>query len=102
MIAAWIASAVLFAALLPGLPYGYFQILRWVVCACALFGVRRAMEKEHHSWTTLLAATAVLFNPILPIHLSREIWIPIDLGVGIMFLCATGLYRKKREGCVSS
>ena len=46
MYAPWIAAAFLFIALVPDLPYGYYQILRWVVCACSCFGAFIAMERE--------------------------------------------------------
>jgi len=28
---------------------------------------------------------AALFNPLIPVHLSKEIWLPIDVLVGIYF-----------------
>jgi len=96
MYAPWIAAAFLFVAMVPDLPYGYYQILRWVVCACACFGAFVGMEKERHGWMGTFAVIAVLFNPILPIHLSRELWQPIDVIAGIVFLCSLGLFRKTR------
>jgi hypothetical protein len=55
------------------------------------------MEKERHGWMGTFAVIAVLFNPILPIHLSRELWQPIDVISGIVFLCSLGLFRKTKE-----
>lgn len=97
MYAPWIASVFLFIALVPDLPYGYYQILRWIVCACACFTAYVGMEKEIHGWMGIFAVIAVLFNPILPIHLPREVWQPIDVVVGIIFLCSLGLFRKQKE-----
>lgn len=97
MYAPWIAAASLFIALVPDLPYGYYQILRWVVCACACFGGFIGMEKERHGWLGTFVVVAILFNPILPIHLSREIWQPIDAVVGIIFLCSLGLFNQQSD-----
>ena len=93
----WIAAAFLFIALVPDLPYGYYQILRWVVCAAACFSAYSGMVKERHGWMGIFAVIAVLFNPIFPIHLTREVWQPIDVIVGIIFLCSLGLYRKQKD-----
>ena len=34
----------------------------------------------------LFGFIAVLFNPLIPIHLSREIWQPVDIVCGILFM----------------
>jgi len=28
---------------------------------------------------------ALLFNPLIPVYLTREIWAPIDLGLAVLF-----------------
>ena len=57
--------------------------------AASCFGAFTALEKEKMGWMWTFIVTAVLFNPILPIHLSRNIWQPVDLVGGIVFLCST-------------
>ena len=36
-------------------------------------------------WAVVLGTIAVLFNPIIPIHLSREIWLPINAVAAAIF-----------------
>ena len=69
-------------------PYGFYQILRWVVCAAAvLVGIRAYSLKV--GWPLwVFGVVAILFNPLQPIHLSRNTWRPIDAVVGILFLVA--------------
>lgn len=67
-------------------PYGYFTLLRWVVTAGAIIVVLNAFEKNIDWAKVVFVFIAILFNPIAPIHLSRELWIPIDIVVGIIFV----------------
>ena len=79
--AVWLVPAgLLFLALLP-LPYGYYTLLRIVVCGAAAYlafheyGVRESVT----AWAIGLGFLSVLFNPLIPVHLSREVWAPIDV-----------------------
>lgn len=82
-----IASGFLLGALFDGLPYGYFTLLRFVVCAVGAYVAYKTYEKDNESLLVwLFGGIAILFNPIIPIHLTREVWWIIDLMVGGVFL----------------
>jgi len=81
-----IPTAILFGALLSDLPYGYFQILRWTTCITAIFFANESMSWFKQPVPSIFIAIAVLFNPILPMHLSRSIWLILDVITGILFL----------------
>ena len=66
-------------------PYAYYQVLRWIVCAIAAYSAYLAYQSKKVGWTWIFGIIAVLFNPIIPIHLTREIWQPIDVIVAIIF-----------------
>lgn len=55
-------------------PYGYYQILRWVIAGVTGYSAYLAYEQGKNTWTWILAITAILFNPIAPIRLDRETW----------------------------
>jgi uncharacterized membrane protein YccC len=76
------ASTMLFLALAPW-PYGYYQLLRFVVCGVSAYVAFMAYTGQKTWATYLFGLFAVLFNPLIPIHLSRELWRPIDV------ICAT-------------
>lgn len=80
-----VAALMLFGAL-GDWPYGYFQLLRFVVCGASIFVAVFAnfYQKLWAIW--LFCIIAVLFNPLIPIHLSREIWQPIDIICAVLFL----------------
>lgn len=67
-------------------PYGYYQILRWVVMLFAGYVTFLSYENKHKIWLWIFAVIAILFNPIAPIHLSRELWSIIDLIVAGVFV----------------
>jgi len=80
-----IAAIMLFLALVPW-PYGYYQLLRFVVCGVSAY-LAFAAYNWHKLWATFLFGfIAVLFNPLIPIHLSRELWQPIDLICAVLLL----------------
>lgn len=81
-----IPTLMLFGALLSNLPYGYFQILRWTTCITAAFFAYESMSWFKPPVPFIYLIIAILFNPILPIHLSRSIWIVLDVITGIIFL----------------
>jgi hypothetical protein len=76
---------MLFLALAPW-PYGYYQLLRFVVCGIASFIAFVAYNRQKKWAVWLFGFIGVLFNPLIPIHLSRELWQPIDVICGIIFI----------------
>jgi hypothetical protein len=93
-----IASGFLFVALFDGLPYGFFTLLRFVVCAVGIYTAYKIYENENDSlWVWVFGGIAVLFNPIIPIHLERETWWIIDLIIGIVFILSMFLVGVKNN-----
>lgn len=86
-IASAIAILMLLLAIPSGIwPYGYYQILRWVVAGVAVFAGYVAYKLEEKIWIWLMGLTALLFNPIAPIYLAKETWVIIDLIIAVIFL----------------
>ncbi|HUW19431.1 MAG TPA: DUF6804 family protein [Sedimentisphaerales bacterium] len=84
LIPALIAALMLVGAL-ERWPYGYYQLLRLVVCGVGVFVAYMAYNWKKLWVTWVFGFVALLFNPLVPIHLSREIWQPIDLICAISF-----------------
>lgn len=51
-------------------------------------------------WTSIFALLAVLFNPVIPIYLTKKIWVVLDLGaatvIGVHFVFIRGIRAKAR------
>ena len=87
LIPALIAALLLLAALADW-PYGYYQLLRLVVCGTGAY-VAWVLYHSKYPWATwLFVFIAILFNPLAPIHLSRATWQPVDLACAMLFLLA--------------
>ena len=93
-----VVSGFLFVALSSGLPYGYFTLMRFVVCAAGIYIAHKIYEENKESlWIWAFGFVAVLFNPIFPIYLKREQWKVIDLIVGIFFVLSIFLIKIKNK-----
>lgn len=80
----YIAAGLLLIAVFP-LPYGYYTFCRIAISAITIYVALNHLKKETISFYIFIGI-AILFNPIVPIHLSKEIWIPIDLILSIYFI----------------
>ena len=76
-------------------PYGYYKLLRWVVCGANVFAGFISMEQEKKTWVWVFGIIAVLFNPIIPFRLDRDTWHVIDLIVAVILGISTFIIRGK-------
>lgn len=75
-----LATSVAVAVGLGDMPYGYYNLLRLLICGFSLFLLLgdTPVRIEWQRWLT--GAFAVLYNPILPIHIGeKDIWIVLNL-----------------------
>ena len=89
-----IASVLLVWALYPENPYAYYILLRWICCPIFVFLAVQASENGQNGWVWAFGVTAVLYNPIFPVHLNREIW--SVLNIATIVLLAISVVRLKR------
>lgn len=87
-----IASLMLFGAL-ASWPYGYYQLLRFVVCGVGAYTAYTAYIWQKMWVVWLFGFVTLLFNPLIPIHLSRELWQLIDFVCALLFLIAGFLLK---------
>ena len=86
-----LAVAALSAWALARHPYSYYTFLRWIVCASAIYMIWRLYASEMASFAVPFGIIALLFNPVIPIHLSRHIWEPLNVVCTIAFVGAVYL-----------
>lgn len=82
----WLIMAVILLTCLFDMPYGYYQLVRFV--AMVVFGINACNYgvKENSSLMIMMGALALLFQPLFPITLGRTIWNIIDVVVAIFLL----------------
>ena|SRR5690606_27257769 len=85
MIALWLIPAAMLLLALLQLPYGYYTLLRLVVCLTAAIIAFQSWPK-HQAWSIAFGLVALLFNPLILVSFDRETWAPIDVAVAMMYL----------------
>ena len=78
-------------------PYGYYQVLRWVVCGVFGYSAYLAYEKKEVVWIWILGIIAVLFNPFIPFYLSREIWTIVNIISAVVLIVNVFYTLSKNE-----
>ncbi|HVA99156.1 MAG TPA: DUF6804 family protein [Bacteroidia bacterium] len=78
-----IILAVLFFVCLFDMPYGYFQLVRFVALIGFAILAYNSNEQGHKTEVIIYACLAILFQPLIKIALGRQLWNIIDVIVGI-------------------
>ena len=89
-------AALLLLCLAP-MPYGYYQLVRFV--SMVVFGVMavRSWNEERQAWAITFGSLAVLFQPVVKIALGRMMWNIVDVVVAIILVVYTLLYMDKQD-----
>jgi hypothetical protein len=74
-----IAGVMLILAIPSIWPYGYYQLLRLVVCGVAILNAYLFNKDGNTGWAVVMGLVALLFNPIAPVYLEKETWVWLDL-----------------------
>ncbi|MBS1920789.1 MAG: hypothetical protein JST17_11095 [Bacteroidetes bacterium] len=81
-----ITLAILFFICLANMPYGYYQLVRFLALIGFALLAYYSNENGNNIETVIFIALAILFQPILKIALGRNLWNIIDVIVGIYLL----------------
>lgn len=87
--------SLLFIIFIYPLPYGFYTLNRIITTFFSIVGAFFAWDKKRFLSYTFITA-AVLFNPVIPIHLTRGIWQIIDIVAVLPFLV---LIFSRKNGC---
>jgi len=80
-------------------PYGIYTLLRIVVTLSSAFIIYDNYKKINNVNATIVIFSIILivFNPIFPIRLNRELWLPIDLITAAIYFYYYIKFRKKND-----
>lgn len=70
---------LLLVALVPTMPYGYYQVMRWLIVAASLWLAMNCHGKGREGWVWVWGVIAGIYNPIFPVRASREVWTFVNL-----------------------
>lgn len=81
-----IGLAILFFLCLLPMPYGFYQLVRFIALVGFASLAYRANQEGKGIATIIHACLALLFQPFLKIGLGRGLWNIVDVVVGIALL----------------
>jgi hypothetical protein len=87
----WAIPAVLLLLALGPWPYGYYVLLRLVVCLASIFIAWR-LKKKGEALMWAFVTLAILYNPIVKVPLGREVWMVANL-ISLVPFAYVGLRR---------
>ena len=77
--------------------YSYFTTLRWVTCAVSAYLAYMAYNQKLKPWAVTFGIVAILFNPIVPVHLDRDTWKVIDVATGVFLIISMIFVREDKK-----
>ena len=79
------------------LPYGYYTFLRIVVTLYTLVLAFYAHDQSKYNQMSLFLCIAILFNPLIPIYLSKDIWEVIDILTAVLLFTIPPLLKGGKD-----
>lgn len=80
-----IFAALLLLCLAP-MPYGYYQLVRFVSMVVFAVMAYQYYVKKQELWAVVFGALALLFQPFFKVALGRTMWNIVDVVVAIILL----------------
>ena len=81
-----ICGILLLVALLNN-PYGYYQLLRWIITGASVFLSYTYFNSASKRYGWVFLIVAILFNPLWPFFFEKSTWQVLDLiTAGVFFI----------------
>lgn len=97
-IATKIILAILFLLCLAKMPYGYFQIVRFLGMAVFIWLAYVDSHKSDKTFLIIWAVSALLINPFIKVALGRTIWNIVDIVWAIVLIASIWADKKTASG----
>ena len=93
----WASIAGLFLAVLWRPSENFQLLLEFVVCAGAIVVALDAVRAEEYVWATGFVAIALLFNPVAPVVLSRDMFFWLGWASVATFMASLVVLKPKPQ-----
>lgn len=90
----WVSAAVLLLAVLWRPTASYQVLLEIVVCVSGLLVVTQAVRAAKNFWAAGFVAIAVLFNPVVPVAISRTKFLWLEVACLLAFLVSLAVLKR--------
>lgn len=81
-----IILAILFFLCLADMPYGYYQLVRFIALIGFALLAYKSNEQGQKTEVVIYVCLGILFQPLIKIVLGRPIWNIVDVVVGVALL----------------
>lgn len=78
-------------------PYGFYILLRFVVCGAVAYLTLAAHSLNKRVWVWVMGGIALLFNPIVRIPMPRPNWQVVDFVTALVFAASLVGIRQATE-----
>lgn len=90
---------ILMAIAMGKMPYGYYTLIRWIVCPVFVFLAIHCKKQKEIPWIWVFGVLAGLYNPIVPVHLGREIWVLANVVSVVLIVISFFIKRNEEHLC---
>ena len=90
-----IILAILFFLCLLDMPYGFYQVVRFLALVGFVILAYKSNEQEDKTAVIIFIGLALLFQPFFKIALGRMIWNIVDVIVGVVLIISLFLPKNK-------
>lgn len=91
----YIVLATLLLLCLAPMPYGYYQLVRFISMIVFIIMAYLFYNEKREGWAICFGALALLFQPFIKIALGRTIWNIVDVIVALLLIALWYQERKK-------
>jgi hypothetical protein len=81
-----IATILMVLAILGGWPYGFYTFLRITIFSISIYLVVILIKSDLLEFAWAYGFIGLLFNPLIPFHLGRSIWLVVDFAALVFFV----------------
>lgn len=85
---AYLGLGILLLIAAAPLPYGFYTFTKITVCGfSAVLSYQNFNATDKNSiWAWFFLFIAVLFNPFIAIHMPKDVWMIVDIMLGLFFV----------------
>ncbi len=85
-----VVAGIMLLLALGSWPYSYYQLLRIVICGSSFFLVWYFINVKIEWLGWLFIIPGILFNPLFPFYLDKQLWQLLDIVFSLQFLASLG------------
>ena len=79
------AASATYAALGHPSEYGFYILTRWTVTIASI-ATALLIAERNQGLAIAAGLCALIFNPIIPLNLGRNLWLVLDLGAAVLLV----------------